>query len=159
MDLRVVSKSTGQIYGASDLALTPVSPGLFTLNATGFGQLAALNEDNSVNGPGNPLTRGHVIQIYGTGQGAVTGGPPDGTLDVGLAPTAVTPQIQISNITVPPEDIKYSGLAPGLIGVWQIDVLVPTTVTAGSSVPVIISLSSVPSSDPSSNLRTTIALQ
>lgn len=159
VDIRVVSQSTGQIYGDADLALTPVSPGLFTLNGSGYGQLAALNDDNTVNGPGNPLTRGHYIQIYGTGQGAVTGGPPDGTLDTGLAPTAITPQIQISTIAVPQANILYSGLAPGLIGVWQIDVLVPTTVTAGQSVPIIISLSSVPSSDPSSTLRTTIALQ
>jgi uncharacterized protein (TIGR03437 family) len=159
VDIRVVSQSTGRIYGAADLSLTPVSPGLFTLNATGFGQLAALNDDNTVNGPGNPLTRGHVIQIFGTGQGAVTGGPADGMLDTGLAPTVVAPQVQISTITVPASNVIYSGLAPGLIGVWQIDVLVPTTVTAGASVPVVISLSSVPSTDPSSNLRTTIALQ
>jgi uncharacterized protein (TIGR03437 family) len=159
VDIRVVSKSTGQIYGDADLTLTPVSPGLFTLNSTGFGQLAALNEDNTVNGPGNPLTRGHVIQIFGTGQGGVTGGPADGMLDTGLAPTVVRPQIQISTITVPDANILYSGLAPGLIGVWQIDVLVPTTVTAGGSVPVTVSLSSVPSNDPSSILKTTIALQ
>ena len=159
VDIRVVSQSTGRIYGDADLTLTPVSPGLFTLNATGFGQLAALNEDNTVNGPGNPLTRGHVIQIFGTGQGAVTSGPADGMLDVGLAPTLVRPQIQISTISVPDANILYTGLAPGLIGVWQIDVLVPTTVTAGGSVPVTISLSSVPSNDPSSNLKTTIALQ
>jgi uncharacterized protein (TIGR03437 family) len=112
-----------------------------------------------VNGPGNPLTRGHVIQIFGTGQGLVIGGPPDGMLDTGLAPTVVAPQVQISNITVPAANVLYSGLAPGLIGVWQINVLVPTTVTAGGSVPVIVSLSSVPSGDPTSNLRTTIALQ
>jgi uncharacterized protein (TIGR03437 family) len=158
-DIRVVSKSTGRIYGATEAPVTPVSPGLFTLNATGFGQLAALNEDNTVNGPGNPLTRGHVIQIFGTGQGVVMGGPADGMLNTGLAPSVITPQIQISTITVPPENILYSGLAPGLIGVWQINVIVPTTVTAGGSVPVVVSLSSVPSLDPSSNVRTTIALQ
>jgi uncharacterized protein (TIGR03437 family) len=159
VDIRVVSQSTGQIYGDADLALTPVSPGLFTLNSTGYGQLAALNDDNTVNGPGNPLTRGHVIQIFGTGQGAVTGGPADGMLNTGLAPTVVMPQVQISTVSVPTTNILYSGLAPGLIGVWQINVLVPTTVTAGQSVPVVVSLSSVPSNDPSSNLKTTIALQ
>jgi uncharacterized protein (TIGR03437 family) len=159
VDIRVVSKSTGQIYGDADLTLTPVSPGLFTLTSSGFGQLAALNEDNTVNGPGNPLTRGHVLQMFGTGQGAVMGGPPDGNVSTGLAPTVVTPQVQISTILVPPENVLYSGLAPGLIGVWQINVVVPTTVTAGGSIPVMVSMSSVPSNDPSSNLRTTIALQ
>jgi uncharacterized protein (TIGR03437 family) len=60
---------------------------------------------------------------------------------------------------VPASNITYSGLAPGLIGVWQLDILVPTTVTAGISIPVTVSLSSVPASDPSSTLRTTISLQ
>jgi uncharacterized protein (TIGR03437 family) len=158
VDVRVVSKSTGQIYGATDLTMTGVSPGLFTLNASGIGQLAALNEDFTVNGPGNPLTRGHVIQIFGTGQGMVSNAPPDGMLTTGLAPTLTNPQIQIGTITVPDSNILYSGLAPGLIGVWQINILVPTTVTAGSSVPVIVTLNSVPSSDPS-GLKTSISLQ
>jgi uncharacterized protein (TIGR03437 family) len=159
VDIRVVSKSTGRIFGDADLTLTTVSPGLFTLNASGVGQLAALNQDNSVNGPGNPLTRGQVIQIFGTGQGAVSNAPPDGTLTTGLAPTLVTPQIQIGTVPVPATNLLYSGLAPGLIGVWQIDILVPTTVTAGSSVPVLVTMSSVPSGDPSSTVKTTIALQ
>lgn len=159
VDFRVVNKSTGQIYAASDVSVTAVSPGMFSLNSTGTGQLLALNEDNSVNGAGNPLTRGHVIQFFGTGQGAVSNAPPDGTPATGLAPTVLTPQIQIGSITIPPENILYSGLAPGLIGVWQIDVLVPTTVTANYTVPVIITLGSIPAYDPASTLKATIALQ
>jgi uncharacterized protein (TIGR03437 family) len=159
VNMQVVSQSTGQIYGATDLAVTSASPGLFTLNAQGYGQLSALNDDNTVNGPGNPLTRGHIIQIFGTGQGAVMNAPPDGTPPTGLAPSLATPQVQISTIMVPPENIIYSGLAPGLVGVWQIDILVPTTVTAGSAMPVMINLNSVPSNDPASTLRATIALQ
>ncbi len=158
VNIQVVSKSTGQIFGATDLTMTPVSPGLFTLNSSGSGQISALNEDNTINGPGNPLTRGHIIQLYGTGQGAVSGAPADGMEDTGLAPTAVLPQIQIGGITVPPANILYSGLAPTLIGVWQIDVIVPTTVTAGYSVPVVVTLSSIPSSDPA-GLKSTISLQ
>jgi uncharacterized protein (TIGR03437 family) len=161
VDVRVVNQSTGQIYGAADMTMTPLSPGLFTLNGAGFGQLAALNDDYTVNGPGNPLTRGHIIQIFGTGQGSVSSAPAAGMLDTGLAPTAVTPVVQISTVTVPPANIMYSGLAPGLVGVWQLNVLVPTTVTAGSSVPVVVTMNGVPSNNPSNpaSLKTTIALQ
>ncbi len=158
VNVQVVSKSTGQIFGATDLSMTPVSPGLFTLTSSGSGQLAALNEDYTVNGPGNPLTRGHVIQLFGTGQGMVSNPPPDGVLDPGLAPSAQIPVIQIGGITVAPTSVSYSGLAPGEVGVWQIDVIVPTTVTAGNSVPVVVTLGTLPSSNPA-GLKSTIALQ
>ena len=138
--------------------MTPVSPGLFTLNSSGSGQLSALNEDYTTNGPGNPLTRGHIIQLYGTGQGMVANAPPDGILDPGLAPSVQTPVVQIGGITVAPSSVTYSGLAPGLVGVWQIDVIVPTTVTAGNSVPVVVTLGTLPSSNPA-GLKSTIALQ
>ncbi len=163
LDLRVTSLSTGQIYGAADLLVTPVSPGLFTVGATGTGQVAALNEDNTVNGPGNPIIRGHVIQLYATGQGQVTNTPADGTAAAAspLSLTTVTPQVVIGSITVDPANIQFSGLAPGLVGVWQINVKVPSTVTAGTNIPITVSLNSVTSNDPSNpaTLRTTIALQ
>lgn len=161
VDLRVVSKSTGQIYGATDLAMTAVSPGLFTLSATGSGQLAALNEDNTVNSPANPLTRGHILQIFGTGQGPVSNPPMDGVPSMGTSLTLADPQLLIGSVTATPSDVLYSGLAPGLIGVWQINVRISTTITAGSAVPITVSLSSVPTNDPSNPaaIRTTIALQ
>jgi uncharacterized protein (TIGR03437 family) len=161
VDLRVVSKSTGQIYGATDLAMTTVSPGLFTLSATGSGQLAALNEDNTVNSPANPLARGHIIQIFGTGQGLVSNPPDDGVAATAGSLTPLAPKVLIGSVSAADSDVIYSGLAPGLIGVWQVNVRVSTTDTAGLAVPITISLSSVPSNDPSNPgiVRTTIALQ
>jgi uncharacterized protein (TIGR03437 family) len=161
VDLRVVSKSTGQIYGATDLAMTTVSPGLFTLSATGSGQVAALNEDNSVNSPANPLTRGRIIQIFGTGQGLVTNPPDDGVPATGGSLTPLAPKVLIGSVNADDSDIVYSGLAPGLVGVWQINIRVSTTITAGAAVPLTVSLNSVPTNDPSNPnvVRTTIALQ
>ena len=54
-------------------------------------------------------------------------------------------------------DIQYSGLAPGLVGVWQINVRVPTTVTAGNQVPVVVFLQNVASNP--GGIQTTIALR
>jgi len=49
-------------------------------------------------------------------------------------------------IAVPASDIQYSGLAPGLVGVWQINVLIPVTAPTGT-VQIEVLLNSVPSVD------------
>jgi uncharacterized protein (TIGR03437 family) len=161
VDLRVVRKSTGQVYADVELPLAPVSPGLFTFASTGTGQAAALNQDGTVNSANNPLTRGSVIQLFGTGQGPVANPPADGTPSTALNPTALPIQVQIGGITIDPGNVLYSGLAPGLVAVWQINVLIPAEVTAGPAIPVIISVNSVPTLETSSATptRITIALQ
>lgn len=165
VDLQVVSATTGQVFGGAEIPLTSASPGLFAgIGGTGTGQVAALNQDNSINSATNPLTRGQVIQLFGTGQGPVPNPPPDGQSPTAI-PTAVNPQILVgsgsSAAFVPDANIIYSGLAPAEAGVWQIDFTVPTTVPAGSSVPVVVLMNSIPSDNPSSpgEIVTTIALK
>jgi uncharacterized protein (TIGR03437 family) len=55
-------------------------------------------------------------------------------------------------------DVLYSGLAPGLAGVWQIDVRIPEFVAPGDSVIVAVVYESVPSID-SQKMLTTIAVR
>jgi len=43
------------------------------MNQSGNGQGAILNQDNTVNGPGNPAATGSVIQIFATGEGRCQG--------------------------------------------------------------------------------------
>jgi len=117
--------------------------------------LAALNgNDNSVNTASKPLVRGQVIVLFGTGQGSVPNGPADGTVAVGPLPTADRPRVVIGGVDVPDANVEYSGLAPGLIGVWQINVRVPQEVTAGNQVSLVVYLRSV-----RSQLSTFIALR
>jgi len=54
-----------------------------------------------------------------------------------------------------------AGLAPTLVGVWQINFQVPTTVTAGNDVPIVVIMNSIPSDNPSvqGQISTTIALK
>lgn len=164
VDLLVSAPDTGQIYGLTEINLAAASPALFTASSTGTGPLAALNGDGSVNSASHPLVRGNVIVLFGTGEGPVPNGPPDGSPATGPTPTAATPVIIFGQgdnvIQADPTDIQYSGLAPGLIGVWQINVRVPTTVTAGNQVPVVVFLQSVPTNNPANpgQIVTTIAL-
>jgi uncharacterized protein (TIGR03437 family) len=131
-EIQVVKASTGQIIASSQVRIDPVSPGLFTRDSTGTGPLAVLNQDNTVNSGTNPAKAGSVIQIFGTGMGIVSGAPPDGTPAPNQQlPTDVKPQVFINAGPVPDSDVLYSGLAPGFVGVWQINVRVPKDAPIG----------------------------
>jgi uncharacterized protein (TIGR03437 family) len=52
---------------------------------------------------------------------------------------------------LPASNILYSGLAPGLVGVWQINLMIPTTAPTGGSVAIRIFQNSIPSIDPGIN--------
>lgn len=166
VDLQIVRQSTGQIFGAAEMALATASPALFTDSGTGSGPVAALNQDNSVNSASNPIPRGQVIQIYATGQGPVANAPPDGTAATGPVPTAALPQVLIgssdgTNAYVPAANIQYSGLAPYLVGVWQINVLIPANAAIGNFVPIQVFMNSIPSNNPAApgQIATTISIK
>jgi uncharacterized protein (TIGR03437 family) len=139
VEVTIERTDTGQILGDSFLAMNTVAPALFSVDGSGQGQVVALNQDNTVNGPNNPAANGTVIQFFGTGQGIVPNMPPDGTAASGLTPTPYTPQVIIGsaadNNPLPASYIQYSGLAPGLVGVWQINALIPSTVAPTLSSP------------------------
>ena len=139
VEVTIERTDTGQILGDSYLAMNTVAPALFTLNSSGQGQVVALNQDNTVNGPTNPAANGTVIQFFGTGQGIVPNQPADGTAATGLSPTPYIPQVIIgsaaANNPLPAANVQYSGLAPGLVGVWQINALIPSTVAPTASSP------------------------
>jgi uncharacterized protein (TIGR03437 family) len=127
-DLQVFQPATGRIMGDTTVGMTSVLPGLFTQNPQGIGAAAALNQDNTVNSQTNPAVQGSVIQLFGTGQGFIPGAPSDGNISNAQLQTTQVPQLIMGTAYVPAANIKYSGLAPTLVGVWQINVLIPDTV-------------------------------
>jgi uncharacterized protein (TIGR03437 family) len=158
VDITIVRKSTGQVLASSNSRTASVSPGFFTATSNGRGQISALNQDNSVNSITNPISRGQVIQLYGTGLGQVTNRPADGEASPSspLAIGASNPDVFLNGRQVPASDILFSGLAPGFVGLWQLNVKIPDFVAPGNSVSVLVQLRSVPSQ---SQLGTTIAVK
>ncbi len=125
-EIQVARASTGQVLASWLFQIDAESPGLFTVDGSGSGQLAALNQDGSLNNGANPAKAGSVVTLYGTGQGAINGMPPDGQPAQGIVPTPQTPQVFINSGFVPSGDVQWSGLAPGFAGLWQINVKVPS---------------------------------
>lgn len=163
-EIQVVRQSTGQVIAVGRLPFDRVSPALFVADGQADGPLAALNEDNSVNSAANPIPVGQVIQLFGTGQGIVPNAPPDGTPPTGPISTQERPRIVMGSDFVPDENILYSGLAPGLVGVWQLNVRVPANVAPNAAVDVVVQLRSVnsntpPAGFPRPRLRTTISVR
>ncbi len=127
-DLQVQEIATGRILGDTTVIMAQALPGLFTQAGSGSGAAAALNQDNTLNSQTNPAVQGTVITLFGTGQGFISGAPQDGTVSNAPLQTAYVPEIIMGTGPVPPADVKYAGLAPTLVGVWQINVLIPDTV-------------------------------
>ncbi len=144
----VRTADTNELIAGGSLIAASVAPAIFTLTETGSGQAAVLNQDNTVNGAGNPAAIGSVIQIYGTGQGQVSPPVSDGTAASG-SPTSNTVAVDTTSAqtcfaTQPSMciaiggafgNIMYSGLAPGAIGLWQINVTIPSGIATGNAVP------------------------
>ena len=110
------------------------------------GQAEVLNQDNSLNFGINPAGRGSVIQTFATGAGETDpplppgeAAPPDGNP---LVFTVVQPTVMIGGIAA---QVLFSGMAPGWVGLWQINAEVPPDVTPGSVVPLQIIVGGVAS--------------
>lgn len=162
VDVLAIRPSTGQIYGGSEIQLNSASPGFFTSNQAGTGQIIAANVvDNALNSSLNPVARGQFITLYGTGVGPVPNAPADGSAAAGATPAASLPQVLIGNSKtfLPDANVQYSGLAPGLVGVWQLNILIPQDAQTGS-VAIKIFMNSIPSIDPANtSATTTIAIK
>jgi len=129
-DLQVVRTDNGQTLGDATVQMTTVAPGVFTVAGSGKGQVAAINDDGTYNDSSHAIGRGHVLQVFGTGVGFIQGAPNDGTAVSGATPTSATTDAFINGVQCP---VQYSGLAPGLVGVWQINVQIADGVTPTSS--------------------------
>jgi uncharacterized protein (TIGR03437 family) len=167
-EFQVVRKSTGQILASATIPMNVAAPGLFTANFNGTGQVMALNEDNTVNTPTNAAARGSIVQLFGTGQGLVSGAPADGDVPQGQVPTSETPRVIVGTFYVddpaatgePGNHITYSGLAPGLVGVWQINVKIPMSVAPANNVVVVVTFKGLNSNgNEPQRINTTIAIK
>ena len=99
---QVVVQANGVASAPQTVTLAPFAPGIF--------QNGVLNQDNSVNAPNQPAQAGSVIQIFATGLSGI-----------GL----ITARIGNAVVSQP----YYAGAAPGLTGVQQVDLMMPSDLT------------------------------
>jgi uncharacterized protein (TIGR03437 family) len=106
------------------------TPGVFTNPAGGIGYAAAEHTaDFSLVTPAHPAQPGETIAAYVTGLGDVFPSVSDGSPGVSSA-TSNTITAFVSGTAA---TVGYAGLAPTLVGLYQVNVTIPTGLTAGDN--------------------------
>ncbi|MFN0110243.1 MAG: sulfatase-like hydrolase/transferase, partial [Blastocatellia bacterium] len=120
------------------VTVADASPGLFTINASGRGQAVALNGDLSPNGTVGQLpnaraeSAGGVVILFATGIGATNPAVTDGQ----AAPASpLANGTSVTTVTVGRLDaaVLFSGLSPGFVGLWQINVQLPDSLPTNAA--------------------------
>ncbi len=87
------------------LVLVPSAPGVFAQD--GRGQAVAVNDDGSLNSEDNPAARGSPLAFFTTGEGRAT---------------TESVEARVGNANA---EVLFAGPAPGLPGIFQINVKLP----------------------------------
>jgi uncharacterized protein (TIGR03437 family) len=121
------------------------APGVFTLTnvdgnyPAGVGPAAVLHADYSLVTTDNPAVAGETLQLYLTGLGAVTPVLADGAAASSTTLTyADEYQAETIGVDVLDQDgndldatVSFGGLAPGYVGLYQINFVVPSGLASG----------------------------
>jgi uncharacterized protein (TIGR03437 family) len=154
------------IASSGSFQVAPVVPTLFSTNSIGTGQGSILNSDFSLNGDSsiNPqlkrAKRGDHVMIFAnrpmslllSGQSGQPASVEDGVPSPfnPLLTLAQPATVMIGDKTVV---ASFSGLAPGYVALWQINVLIPTDAPVGNAVELSVRIGSQTSN------RVTIAIE
>jgi uncharacterized protein (TIGR03437 family) len=130
------------------LSAASATPGLFTTDASGSGNLAAVNSDGTINSPSNPAKRGTYVSLFGTGFTSGQTEPQNAfgnfllTFD-GNALGAVSGIVD-AYVGTEPAEVEYAGVVPGFtLAMQQINVLIPADSATGTAVPIRIGVVAV----------------
>jgi len=123
----LVSTATG-LAEITGVPITPQAPGLFLTDAAG--DAAVIHANGQPVNAASPAAPGETVEIFATGLGPVSNPPRDGApaSTKPLAMDQITPAVTIGGISA---KVVFAGLAPGFVGLNQINVVVPTGLPSG----------------------------
>jgi uncharacterized protein (TIGR03437 family) len=146
---KVVVVNNNGVMSSTTVTTVATAPGFFTLTENGLGQCAALTFSMktgtfSINGTTSAALAGDIMVFYMTGEGIydLTPSPATGY----VVPANLNPLPQLSPLPVvtiggAAATVQYAGpVAGGLLGLLQVNAVVPATATTGNAVPVSITI-------------------
>jgi uncharacterized protein (TIGR03437 family) len=120
----------GQTVAIDTATVVDTLPGIFTADSSGRGNVAAFNEDGTLNSPANPAARGSVVVLYATGAGLMDRALPNGTI---MGFDLARPQAPVSvRMAWQSARVEYAGSVPSLVhGALQVNARVPEFMPIG----------------------------
>ncbi len=131
------------------ISLSGVAPGIFSLDSSGKGQGAiqlantgtfAAPAGSIPGASAQPVSRGNYVTIYCSGLGAVSNQPATGVAAAGgnaLSNATGNVTVMIGGQDAP---VNFAGLAPGFVGLYQVNAQVASSATPGNAVPVMVTV-------------------
>lgn len=120
---------------AISVPVLAAQPGIINYNAAGGNFGVILHSNFQLADSAHQAVPGETVLIYCTGLGAVSSAPADGAAAKGQS-TVVTPKVTMDGINAP---VSFSGLAPGFVGLYQVNALVPSGLASGNR-PVVMNM-------------------
>jgi adhesin/invasin len=141
----VQASTTDGYSNTITVPIAPATPGIISQSSNGSGPGVITDAiTGALITAAAPIPRGGIVTIYGVGNGPVSfrpgvgAGAPSSPLAQNTNPVTLS----IGGITVSP---LFAGLAPGFVGLNQINAVVPTNAPTGSAVPVFVTASGITS--------------
>jgi uncharacterized protein (TIGR03437 family) len=130
-----IAVTNNGVTSAAVSVVVAAQPGIFNYNSGGqiFGSI--LHSNFQLADTNHPASPRETVLIYCTGLGPVDSPPASGAPAKGQHTTA-TPTVSIGGL---PAAVSFSGLAPGFVGLYQINAAVPAGLQAGNQ-PVVINI-------------------
>ena len=136
-DGSLVVLTSGGISAPFAVTVFPAAPSVFRDGTagpiTGLATVFRANDNYSLVTLSNPIHPKDILVIIATGMGLTSPQPPTGDVAPSNPPAVVTevPVVTLGGVSL---DVLYAGLAPGEVGVYQVNVAVPWWASAGMQV-------------------------
>ena len=129
--VRVEVEYKGNRSAAAQIQLYDAAPGIFSIDGSGLGQGAILNQDGGVNSTGNGAATDSVVAMYATGMGQTEPQGVDGAIPTQVLPKPMLPvSVLIGNSEA---EVTYGGAAPYLVsGAMQVNARIPRGMQPGA---------------------------
>jgi uncharacterized protein (TIGR03437 family) len=133
----VVVARDGQAGPSVSIQLNSTSPGLFIWNGNNAVAVHLSGQAISATAPAVP---GEIVVIYAAGLGRTSPDTTAGQLATEAFPIYFASQFQVlfNGKACPPGSVLYAGLAPGFAGLYQINLRLPSNLTANPQIQIAV---------------------
>jgi len=149
---QLIVKGADFVTVPETITVAAARPGIFTTTQDGKGQGVIMDVSNRLVDAANPATAGNVVVVYCTGLGATNPAVRSGEAAPASPLATVTTPVTVT-IGGQPAVVQYAGLTPNFVGLYQVNVQIPSGLTPGLAIPLVLYQDGVPSNTVTLALR------